>query len=280
MTSEQLWLSSANRFCRELWRRSCGISKEPTESQRHDKLEEAYMREQYPRAALFGTEERTLFSTIRGREYHLSVSLPDSYKTSTQAYPVIYVLDGDFNFGVAAGLTRFSNYFRKVPELIIVGIGYDMETSDEFAALRDLDFDPPGMPGAASDSVANLFLDALTQEIIPFIDANYRTIPSDRTLEGYSSGGIFVLHALFQQPDAFQRYISGSAILNVTYDYWIQHDAQLAARNASNPIQLYLSVGQLEEDDIPNFQQFVAFLEKGNYPGLTLSSEIYAGEGH
>ena len=81
------------------------------------------MSEQYPRAALFGTEERTFFSTIRGREYHLSVALPDSYKTSTHAYPVIYVLDGDFNFGVAAGLTRFSNAFRQVPELIIVGIG-------------------------------------------------------------------------------------------------------------------------------------------------------------
>ena len=160
------------------------------------------MSEQYPRAALFGTEARTLFSTIRGREYHLSVALPDSYKTSTQAYPVIYVLDGDFNFGVAAGLTRFSHWFRKVPELIIVGVGYDMETSDEFAALRDLDFDIPGVPGASSESVSHLFLDALTQEMIPFINANYRTIPSDRCLQGYSSGGFFVLYALFRQPDA------------------------------------------------------------------------------
>lgn len=238
------------------------------------------MSEQYPRAALFDTEARTIFSSIRGREYHLSVALPDSYKTSTQSYPVIYVLDGDFNFGVAAGLTRFSNWFRKVPELIIVGIGYDIATSEEFVALRDLDFDVPGMPGAASGSAANLFLDALTQEIIPFMNANYRTIPADRCLQGYSAGGIFVLYALFQQPDAFQRYISGSAILNVTYDYWIHHDAQLAAHNAGNPIQLYLSVGELEEDDMPNFQQFVAFLAQGNYPGLTVSSEIYAAEGH
>ncbi len=75
------------------------------------------MSEQYPRAALFGTEARTLFSTIRGRDYHLSVALPDSYTTSTQAYPVIYVLDGDFNFGVAAGLTRFSHYFRNILSL-------------------------------------------------------------------------------------------------------------------------------------------------------------------
>ena len=237
------------------------------------------MSEQHPRAALFDTEARTIFSTIRGREYHLSVGLPDSYKTSTQAYPVIYVLDGDFNFGVAAGLTRFSNWFRRVPELIIVGIGYDMATSEEFAALRDLDFDVPGMPGASSDGAANLFLDALTQEIIPFINANYRTVPSDRCLEGYSSSGIFVLYALFQQPDAFQRYISGSAVLKQTYDYWVQHDAQLAAHDAAHPIELYLSVGELEED-LPSFRQFVAFLEEGSYPGLTVHSEIYAGEGH
>ena len=105
------------------------------------------MSEQYPRAALFGTEERTLFSTIRGREYHLSVALPDSYKTSTQAYPVIYVLDGDYNFGVAAGLTRFSNWFRKVPELIIVGIGYDMETSDAIGcSCETLILTFPGCP--------------------------------------------------------------------------------------------------------------------------------------
>jgi hypothetical protein len=238
------------------------------------------MREQYPRAALFGTEQRTLFSTIRGRDYHLSVALPDSYTTSTQAYPVMYVLDGDFNFGVAAGLTRFSNWFRNVPELIIVGIGYDIATADEFVAFRDLDFDIPGVPGAASESVPHLFLAALTQEILPFINANYRTIPTDRCLQGYSSSGIFVLYALFQQPDAFQRYISGSAILHATYAYWIEHDAQLAARNASPPIQLYLSIGALEEEDLPNFQHFVAFLEQGNYPGLTVSSEIYAGEGH
>jgi predicted alpha/beta superfamily hydrolase len=58
------------------------------------------MSEQYPRTALFGTEEQTLFCPTLGREYHLSVALPNSYLTSTQAYPVIYVLDGDLFFGM------------------------------------------------------------------------------------------------------------------------------------------------------------------------------------
>jgi hypothetical protein len=238
------------------------------------------MRAQYPQTALFGTEERTLFCSTRGREYHLSVALPESYTTSTQAYPVIYVLDGDVILGMAAGLTPIARWFLRAPEAIIVGISYGMESYDQWAQLREHDFKIPEVRDAPPDSAAHLFLDALTQEMIPFIEANYRTISSDRCLYGYSSSGFFVLYALVHQPHAFQRYLSGSGDLYIAYPYVIQHDAQLAARDAATPIQLYLSAGALEEDQFPSFHHLVAFLKQGNYPGLTLSSEIYAGEGH
>jgi predicted alpha/beta superfamily hydrolase len=238
------------------------------------------MSEQYPRTALFGTEERTLFCPTLGREYHLSVALPDSYRTSPQAYPVIYVLDGDLFFGMAAGLTPIARWCLGVPEVIIVGISYGMESYDQWVQLRERDFKIPEVRDAPPDSAANRFLDALTQEMIPFIEANYRTIPSDRCLFGYSSSGFFVLYALFHQPDAFQRYLCGSGDLYIAYPYVIQHDAQLAARDGATPIQLYLSAGELEEDQFPFFHQLVAFFEQGNYPGLTLTTEIYPGERH
>lgn len=239
------------------------------------------MSEQYPRTALFGTEERTLFCPTLGREYHLSVALPDSYGTSTQAYPVIYVLDGDFLFGMAAGLTRFSNFFKGVPEIIIMGISYgNLESFEQWDPLRDHDYNVPEVLGAPPDSVANLFLNALTREMVPFIEANYRTLPSDRCLYGYSASGFFVLYALFHQPDAFQRYISGSGYLSGAYPYVIRHDARLVARDAAKSIQLYLSVGELEDDQFPYFDQLVDFFKQGDYPGLTLTTEIYSGEGH
>jgi predicted alpha/beta superfamily hydrolase len=238
------------------------------------------MSDQYPRTALFGTEERTFFSPTRGREYHLSVALPEGYRTSTQAYPVIYVLDGDLLFGMAAGLTPITRWFWDVPEVIIVGIGYGMESYDQWAQLRERDFKIPEVRDAPPDSAANLFLQALTHEMLPFIDANYRTMPSDRCLYGYSSSGFFVLYALFHRPNAFRRYLSGSGDLYIAHPYMIQHDAQLAGRDATNPIQLYLSAGELESDQFPYFHQLVAFFEQGNYPGLTLTSEIYPGERH
>lgn len=238
------------------------------------------MSAQYPRTALFGTEERTLFSPTRGREYRLSVALPDGYGASDRAYPVVYVLDGDVLFGMTAGLTRFTNYFWGVPEVIVVGVGYGMESTDQWAGLRERDFKVPEVRDAPLDSAAGAFLDVLVQEMVPFIEANYRTVPSDRCLYGYSSGGFFVLYALFHRPDAFRRYLSGSGDLYVAYPYVIRHDARLAARDAADPIELYLSAGELEDDQFPHFHQLVAFLEQGNYPGLTLSTEIYPGERH
>src|SRR5919202_1939990 len=115
------------------------------------------MREQYARTALFGTEERTLFCPTRGREYHLSVALPESYMTSTQAYPVIYVLDGDLFFGMAAGLTSINRWFGGAPEAIIVGISYGMESYDQWVQLRERDFKIPEVRNAPPDSSANLF---------------------------------------------------------------------------------------------------------------------------
>jgi predicted alpha/beta superfamily hydrolase len=229
---------------------------------------------------LFGTEERTLFCPTRGREYHLSVALPEGYRTSTQAYPVIYVLDGDVFFGMAAGLTPLSQWFWGVPELIIVGISYGIDSYDHWAQVRERDLKVPEVRDAPPDSAANLFLEALTQEILPFIDANYRTMPSDRGLYGYSSSGFFVLYALVHAPHAFRRYLSGSGDLYIAGPYVMQHDAELAGRDATSPIQLYLSAGELEDDQFPYFDQLVALFEQGTYPGVTLTGEIYPGERH
>jgi predicted alpha/beta superfamily hydrolase len=240
---------------------------------------EATMSKNYPRTSLFSTEERTILCSKIGREYHLSVWLPQSYATSNQDYPVIYLLDGDLVFGMAASLTALLHW-GGTQEVVVVGIGYDMESYDQWGTLRELDFKIPEVKDAPSNSYADLFLDALTHEMIPFIEANYRTIPSDRCLYGYSSSGFFVLYALFNQPDAFRRYLCGSGDLNIAYPYFIKRDQKLAERISNNQIELYLSVGELEENLTPYFHKLISFLENKKYPSLKLITEIYKGEQH
>jgi uncharacterized protein len=237
------------------------------------------MNKNYPRKCLFDTEDRTIFCSSIGREYHLSIWLPQSYATSNQNYPVVYLLDGDLFFGMAAGLTTISNW-NGTSEVIVAGINYDMESYDQWVDLREHDFKIPEVKDAPVDSYANLFLNALTQEMIPFIEANYRTIPSERCLYGYSSSGFFVLYALFNEPDAFRNYLSGSGDLDIAYPYLTKHDQKLRARKTNQPIHLYLSVGELEENLLQSFHDLVSFLEKGKYPGLTILKEIYKGEKH
>jgi len=238
------------------------------------------MNKTFPRKTLFDTEDRTIFCSKIGREYHLSVWLPPSYTTSKENYPVIYLLDGDLMFGMAVNFTAPLHWLSGISEVIVVGINYDMESYDEWLKLRELDFKIPEIKDAPADSYADLFLNALTQEMIPFIEANYRTVPTNRCLYGYSSSGFFVLYALFNEPNAFRYYLAGSGDMDVIYPYLIKHDQKLRARKTNEPIQLYLSVGGLEESLIPSFHQLISFLENGKYPGLTLITEIYNGVGH
>ncbi|CAN5551764.1 alpha/beta hydrolase-fold protein [soil metagenome] len=237
------------------------------------------MSEHHPRTELFGTEERTLFCSARGREYRLSVALPESYATSTATYPVVYMLDGDVLFGMGTALTQLAHWFSGVPEVIIVGISYAMKSLDEWIQLRERDFKVPEIADAPADSAADQFLDALTDEMLPFIDTNYRTDPSDRCLYGYSSSGFFVLYTLFHRPDAFRRYLSGSGDLYEAYPYLVERDEQLVTRDPS-PVEVYLSTGALEEEQFPYFDQLTALFGQKNYPGVTLTTEIYPGEHH
>jgi predicted alpha/beta superfamily hydrolase len=84
------------------------------------------------RASLFGTQQHELFCRRRGRSYALSVVLPEDYYASDKRYPAVYVLDGDTLFGMAASLTIAATWSQEAPELIAVGIGYGVDSYDQW----------------------------------------------------------------------------------------------------------------------------------------------------
>ena len=56
---------------------------------------------------------------------------------------------------------------------------------------------------------ADSFLAFFTEEIIPYVDENFRTT-KERILYGRSDSGLFTIYALLERPDAFSAYISSS----------------------------------------------------------------------
>jgi hypothetical protein len=194
---------------------------------------------------------------------------------SDKKYPVLYVLDGDIAFGMAASIARYLQIGNNIPELIIVGIGYG--SADKSAGeKRRRDYRPVGSGGAEN------FLLFLENELIPFIDSNYRTIPADRTINGFSIGGLFGLYSLFTKPDIFNRYIIGSPSLSWD-DYSIfGYEENSKDKISDKMINIFISVGGEESDEkfFNPIDNLVTQIQERNYSGLKLEAKVFDGSIH
>jgi predicted alpha/beta superfamily hydrolase len=235
----------------------------------------------YPRFGLFNTEERIIRSEHVGQNYQIGIWFPFSYASSDQRYPVLYVLDGEFAFGLATGLMPTLIGAQEVPELIVVGIAYHGITGwREHSVLRDQDFCPPGFQPPPAESRMARFTDFFKQELFPLIESEYRGSPEDRTLFGFSGGGFFALHSMLTQPGMFRRYMAASCTWPGADQYLLNCEQQYTMQPRHPLTDLYLSVGELEEDQLSGFHALTETLRKRHDPDLRLFTQILEGEHH
>lgn len=140
--------------------------------------------------------------------------------------PVLYVVDGDMLFGLAAETARAVSSVAGFPAHYVVGIGYDADYA-EFLKRRTADLTPPigaetlaglgGMGaaiGAAQGGGADAFLAFLTDTLRTAIAERYpATASGPQILYGHSLGGLFAAHALLTRPDSFDAFIVSSPSL-------------------------------------------------------------------
>jgi hypothetical protein len=149
------------------------------------------------------------------------VSLPDGYDASGEKYPVLYMMDGDFNFssGLIGGI-RYAALMGEMPEFIVVGIKNTDRSKDIFpeeVTYRD---------GSKDGGRADRYLDFIRDELIPHIDKVFRT-EKFRVLYGTSNTGFTAVYALFRNPDMADAYIAASATLSIPLfrtkrDEWVR----------------------------------------------------------
>ena len=68
-----------------------------------------------------GTVRHELLSRHTGRVYEISIGLPDGYGTAAR-YPVMYVLDGQWDFKLVMSVYGALCFDMFVPDAIVVGI--------------------------------------------------------------------------------------------------------------------------------------------------------------
>jgi hypothetical protein len=224
---------------------------------------------------LYNTKAEYLNSEVVSDSFLILVSVPDDYYSNETRYSVLYVLDGDIAFGMAASIARYLHIGDNIPELIVVGIGYGSLTKSA-AEKRRRDYRPTETGGAEN------FLKFLNEELIPFIDAKYRTIPGNRTINGYSIGGLFGLYALFTKPETFNNYIIGSPNLNWD-DYSIYKYEEISPEKIGDmQLNIFISVGSEESEErfFNPVDSLVIKIQQRNYAGVELDSKVFDGSTH
>lgn len=174
------------------------------------------------------------------------VHLPQRYATTTDRYPVLYMLDGQNLFDEQtsfAGEWQVDETLNRLEDsigltMIVVGIA-----NGESERMAEYTPWPHERHGGGKGQAT---VDFITKSLKPFIDSTYRTQPAPETtgIAGSSLGGLLALYAGLSQPNVFGRVgaLSGA--------YWVNEEIfSYASENplASNS-RMFVCAGLKESD--------------------------------
>lgn len=182
----------------------------------------------------------------------LRVWLPAGYDDDTDsAYPVLYMHDGQNCFDRATAafgmeweidetLTKLIAS-GAVPPMIVVGV-------DNAGPERSWEYNAPDLTFQGRPGYAGRYVDALVDEVMPFVAARYRTKsgPEHTAMGGSSFGGNVTLYALMRRPGVFgQALIESPAVRTVGPRY----EDQLLAYEGPWADRVFIAMGTKEYGD-------------------------------
>lgn len=231
---------------------------------------------------------------------HVDIWLPPGYEAEPEShYPVLYMHDGqncfvdrDASYGVAWRvqdvLARLVAASEARPALI-VGIWnggeqrmIEYRPARPFLALtsRTRRRVLHGLGGAP---LSDAYLAFIVEELKPFIDAGYRTMPGREhtVLMGSSMGGLISLYALCEYPAVFGGAAGLSSHWPAVEGVIVPYLRQRLPDPATH--RLYLDQGTDGIDTLYRPTQLLvdaAVAAAGYTPGVNWLSQVYPGAGH
>ena len=178
-----------------------------------------------------------MWSDVLGEERTMGVYLPEGYGIETGYppihYPVVYFLHGcvcptyDYHLYWVWGTLK-----AKLDQGIADG-----SLQPIMAVLPDMCASYYCGAYYTNSDLNGPFEDHVVSEIVPFIDANYLTVPDrdHRFVEGHSMGGYGAMRLLFKHSDVFSAGASHAGPLDLPYALEVQRDLLLDENQPGPP---------------------------------------------
>ncbi|AZS17956.1 alpha/beta hydrolase [Paenibacillus lutimineralis] len=198
-------------------------------------------------------ELRDFHSEILNNKRDMFVYLPPSYNENEQKrYPVLYMQDGQHIFfadhkGESWDVHRTVDRLTvegKIREIIVVAVSHieDARIAEYMHTI------PGGYDIFHTVNQGELYEEFLVQEVKPYIDATYRTLPDKEhtALMGSSAGGLVSYNIGFRRPDTFGMIgalcpFFVSIDLETMEERWLSHVYQ-----EKKDLKIWMDVGDAE----------------------------------
>ena len=203
--------------------------------------------------ALPDTHVINLPKALNGVAYQLYVHVPPACRSAAEGCPVVYMLDAEYSFPLAATIVTHLVDRERIPPVISVAIGYRDKSHYHLNRTRDYTpfFFAEGGYGPEVQKVSGggpHFLKVIQNQIIPYVEKHFPASARHRTLVGHSYGGLFATYAWINAPAWFENFLIVSPSL--WYADRVPLKAVVKACSESpfaDERNIFLAVGSFEE---------------------------------
>jgi predicted alpha/beta superfamily hydrolase len=198
-----------------------------------------------------------LNSLVFGNSRTIRVLLPPGYdapENHARHYPVLYLLDGQNLFDACLSEVSHREWgvdetvyrliaAKTIPPLIVVGVDHaGKDRGHEYLPYKDYVGD-----ASMAEPAGKQFPEFLTDEVLPLVNAHYRTLRghANTGVGGSSYGGVATLYALLARPAVFGYGLIESPTLRIGMGQLVRDTNPMIAW----PNKVFVGFGGRETDD-------------------------------
>ena len=186
----------------------------------------------------FRMENVVINSEILSEDRNINIYFPENYQRNNARYPLVLSFDGGNHEMYLPGVRHFLSRNGMIRDFILVSV----HNTD-----RTRDFTPVPNPARQNSGGGVKFYEFLSEELLPYLKDNFRTIDFTIVL-GHSLTGMYSMYLVHNYPEQFQAAVAASPYVQYMDDWLAQNisdtDDQLKVESRT----IYFSIGSTETD--------------------------------